>query len=88
MLKTYDATLVDGRVLWKSESPTLDRPVDVHITILNPVIDHASPADRGLAMANALQSIADAGGLAANIPDPVKWQQDSRADRPLPGRTE
>lgn len=40
----------------------------------------------GPAMASALAAIAAAGG-PNGITDPVEWQRESRADRPLPGRT-
>jgi hypothetical protein len=36
-------------------------------------------------MADALAAIAAAGG-PAGIDDPIAWQQETRADRPLPGR--
>lgn len=40
---------------------------------------------QGQRMAAILEELAQAGGTRA-IDDPVTWQQELRADRPLPGR--
>lgn len=86
MLATYRAILVNDRVEWEDEGPTQEQPVRVHITVLDPV---ATPPDRsrGQAMADALQKIADRGGLSSTV-DPAEWQREIRRDRPLPGRDE
>ncbi len=87
MLPTYPAVLRTGRLEWGTGGPVLppDDPIPVHVTLL------AAPApDRGPAMAAALAALAalaDAGG-PSGFGDPVEWQRESRADRPLPGRGE
>lgn len=86
MLPTYRAILDNDRVQWQDEAPASGRPVRVHITVLEPAA--AEPdRSRGQAMADALQKIADRGGIAA-IPDPAAWQRDIRQDRPLPEHNE
>jgi len=34
----------------------------------------------------ALTALRELGGLKDVIPDPIEWQREQRADRPLPGR--
>ena len=86
MLETYRAILLKDRVEWQDEAPKHDHPVHVHVTVLDRVAADADQS-RGQAMAEALQRIADRGGLAG-IADPAAWQREVRRDRPLPGRDE
>lgn len=86
MLETYRAILVKDRVEWQDGGPTHDHPVHVHVTVLDRVSADAAQS-RGGAMAEALQKIADQGGLAG-ITDPAAWQRVVRQDRLLPGRDE
>lgn len=84
MLRTYEGVLEDGRVRWTGEeAPAPDRPLRVHVTVLE-----EEPADRkkrGRRMADALSKLAD-GDAFGGIDDPSEWQRDLRQDRPLPGR--
>jgi hypothetical protein len=83
MFPAYAAVLRDGRLEWESQPPPLpdDVPVRVQVTFLEP-----TPAmDSGRRAADALDRLAQAGGLSS-FGDPVEWQRDVRADRPLPGR--
>jgi hypothetical protein len=84
MLRTYKAVLRGDRIEWIDAPPRGQRPVPVHVTLLED--EAASPAAvRGQQMARALQALADAGGLTG-IPDPRAWQREVRRERPLPGR--
>ena len=87
MLPTYPAVLRDGRLEWGNEGAPVVPPnqsIPVHVTVL---ISECLPASNGAVMAAALASIAAAGG-PTNFGDPLEWQRESRADRPLPGRVE
>ena len=84
MSTTYKAILKGDHVEWVGPAPETNGGVAVEITVIHePSADEV--ANRGKAMAAALQQIADAGGVPA-IPDPVEWQREIRRDRPLPGR--
>lgn len=87
MLPTYPAILRNGQLEWGNEgAPPMapNQPIPVHVTVLAP--DSLSTGN-GPAMASALAAIAATGG-PKEITDPEQWQRESRADRPLPGRTE
>jgi hypothetical protein len=83
MLPTYPAVLRAGQLEWEAGGPP-DDPVRVYVTVIAPLAP--SPVS-GPAMASALEAIAAAGG-PSGFDDPAEWQRQSRADRPLPGRTE
>lgn len=83
MFPTYAAILRAGQLEWENGAPP-DDPVRVHVTVIAPLV--ASPVS-GPSMASALEAIAAAGG-PSGFDDPAEWQTQSRADRPLPGRTE
>lgn len=83
MFPTYPAVLRAGQLEWEAGGPP-DDPVRVHVTVLAPL---ATPPVSGPAMASALEAFAAAGG-PSGFDDPFDWQRQSRADRPLPGRTE
>lgn len=84
MLQTYKARLHGSHIEWLGEIPVhLQDGQDVHITVL----DH-NPADaplsQGQQMATVLEQLA--GQNISSIPAPDTWQQEIRADKPLPGR--
>lgn len=83
MLPTYSAILRDGKLDWGEPGPPPLPPgaVPVHVTLLVP----PASATGGPAMAAALEALAAAGG-PSEFEDPVEWQREVRADRPLPGR--
>ncbi len=83
MFPTYPAVLRAGKLEWEAGAPS-DDPVRVHVTVLAPL---AQSPDSGAAMANALTALAAAGG-PSGFDDPAEWQRQTRADRPLPGRSE
>jgi len=83
MFPTYPAVLRAGQLEWEAGCPP-DDPVRVHVTVLAPL---TPTPDSGPSMANALASLAAAGG-PSGFEDPAEWQRQSRVDRPLPGRTE
>jgi hypothetical protein len=83
MYPTYPAILRAGQLEWEAGRPA-DDAVRVHVTVLAPL---APTPDSGAAMASALAALAAAGG-PSGFDDPVEWQSQSRADRPLPGRAE
>ena len=89
MLNTYKAILKGDRLEWSGEAPELtpeDRPVAVHVTILDEegvlVPKHLS---QGQCMAAALEQLAATHALA-DIADPVAWERETRQDRTLPDR--
>lgn len=85
MVTTYRAMLRAGRLDWGTEGPPASLSqlnVPVELTVITP-----TPSARGPAMAAALAKIAESGG-AASYGDPLAWQQETRQDRPLPGRSE
>ena len=85
MLPTYTAVLRGETLEWTAGAPDLPAgaAVTVHVTVIAP----ARPKPNGAAAAAALQALADAGG-ALSFGDPVEWQREVRADRPLAGREE
>jgi hypothetical protein len=84
MPHTYKAKLVKDRLQWLGESPNQNDPIDVYVTLAESASSDSEPQS-GQAMADALQEVADRGGLT-DIPDPVAWQREVREDRPLSGR--
>jgi hypothetical protein len=85
MNPSYRAILHGDRLEWIDPPPALDGPTLVEITILRPAETEEERRARGRRAAEALQQIAEAGGIAS-IEDPVAWQREIRRDRPLPGR--
>jgi hypothetical protein len=47
--------------------------------------DAGTPVSKGTPL-EAFKALRAMGGLRHAIPDPVAWQREQRADRPLPGR--
>lgn len=86
MNRVYDAVLVGDRLEWKNGAPEVSGPVDVQVRLTGPE-EQIDDAERRRRMADALESIAAQGGIAS-IPDPVAWQRETRADKPLAGREE
>jgi hypothetical protein len=83
MLRTYEGVLEGDRVRWTGEdAPATDRPLRVHITVLEV---EAEEEERGQKMADALSRLAESGAFSG-IEDPGAWQREIREDRPLPGR--
>ena len=82
MSQTYRATLLHDRLQWRETGPVQDQPIDVYVTLIGPA---DSMRNGGRAMAEALQEIANRGGLH-EVPDAVEWQRDIRADRAIRGR--
>jgi len=84
MLQTYEGVLEGGRVRWVGdERPTTDRPLRVHVTVLEE--EPVKREQRGRRMADALSKLADVDAFSA-VDDPSEWQREIRQDRPLPGR--
>ena len=83
MLRTYEGILEGDRIRWAGEDvPATDRPLRVHITVLE---EETAKEKRGQQMADALSKLAESGAFSG-IEDPSVWQRDIRRDRPLPGR--
>ena len=83
MLRTYEGILEGDRVRWAGEDvPATDRPLRVHITVLE---EESEEEKRGQQMADALSKLAESGAFSG-IEDPSVWQREIRKDRPLPGR--
>jgi hypothetical protein len=87
MLSTYRAVL-RGRVLeWQYDQPLnlpSDRPVTVHVTILDDVVTD-SPAQQGQQMATALEQLAHLPSTLGAV-DAAQWEREIRQERSLPGR--
>lgn len=83
MLPTYPAILRDGKLDWGDLGPPPLPPgaVPVHVTLLV----RPAPATGDPAMAAALEALAATGG-PSEFEDPVEWERETRAERPLPGR--
>ena len=83
MLRTYEGILKGNRVQWAGEEPPdSDRPLRVHITVL----EKETPQEkRGEQMADALSKLAESSAFSG-IEDPSTWQRELRQDRSLPGR--
>ena len=83
MLRTYEGILEGDRVRWtQGETPATDRPLRVHVTVLE---EETEKEKRGQQMADALSKLAESGAFSA-VKDPSAWQREVRQDRPLPGR--
>ena len=84
MLRTYEGVLEEGRIRWiGEEEPATDRPLRVHVTVLEE--ESAERKQRGQRMADALSKLANVGAFSA-VDDPSEWQREIRQGRPLPGR--
>jgi hypothetical protein len=86
MIPTYRATLRGDRLEWEDDIPDQARdeePVSVFVTIV--LTTRHADESRGRRMADALERLAAAGGVAS-IADPVQWQREQRQDREIPGR--
>jgi hypothetical protein len=89
MLQTYRAILENNQLQWVDEEPEArqqSRPLTVLVTIVEEAAPPASPTSGGRA-AKVLARLAERNALA-EITDPVLWQRETRAERPLPGREE
>ncbi|MFO8099743.1 MAG: hypothetical protein R6T83_09015 [Salinibacter sp.] len=83
MLRTYEGILEGDCVRWAGEDvPATDRPLRVHITVLE---EETVKEKRGQQMADALSKLAESGAFSG-VEDPSAWQREVRQDRPLPGR--
>ena len=83
MLRTYEGILQGDRVRWAGEeAPDTDRPLRVHVTVLE---EEPDPEEQGRKMADALSKLAGSGAFD-EIEDPGAWQRDVRRERSLPGR--
>ncbi len=83
MLRTYEGILEGDRVWWAGDDvPATDRPLRVHITVLD---EESKKEKRGQQMADALSKLAESGAFG-EVQDPSVWQREIRQDCPLPGR--
>ena len=88
MLHTYQAILHGDRLEWRDAPPTElvpERPVAVHVTILEQPDQQDQPSTTGRQMAAILEQLAHIQAFA-DIPDPSAWQRMIREDRELPVR--
>lgn len=83
MKRSYRATLHGDRVEWLDRPPDHGEATPIRVTFAEGGGDQL--ADRGDAMADALERIAERGGLPGTE-DPAQWQRQQRRDRRLPGR--
>lgn len=88
MFHTYKAILHGDRLEWSDTPPdevTQDRPVAVHVTILEQSQSTTERTLAGQQMAAILERLAT-GDAFNEIADPAAWQRAIRADRALPDR--
>ncbi|PSB11838.1 hypothetical protein C7B61_01890 [filamentous cyanobacterium CCP1] len=79
--QTYRAILQGSQITWIDIPPDLPPKTEIYVTVTHTT---SNKANRGQAMAAALARLAQASPFS-NI-DPIVWQQETRQDRPLPGR--
>ncbi len=84
MLGAYRAILDGNQIKWIDTPPKRTRPTKVEVTLLGEV-SQTSLAERGQAMAEAMEKLAQTGAFS-EIADPVEWQREARQERALPGR--
>lgn len=79
-MKTSYSAILRGHTLTWIDSPPLTKQaaVQVEVVLQSSELSAAHPVD-------FLAEIAARGGIA-DIPDPVAWQREQRADRPIAGR--
>lgn len=90
ILPTYKAILRGDRLEWLGPSrqhPPTDRPIAVHVTLLDEALSEADLHEngQGARMAAALERLAELGALA-EIDDAAAWERAARQERTLPGR--
>jgi hypothetical protein len=83
MPRTYEGVLEGDRVRWAGDDmPATDRPLRVHVTVLD---EESERKERGPRMADALAKLVESGAFP-EVEDPSEWQREIRQERPLPGR--
>ncbi len=90
VLHTYKAILRGNHVEWCGDVDqriAVDRPVAVHITILEDLVAPVGVESQGERMATALEHLAAIHALA-EVSDPAIWEREIRQERVLPGRQE
>jgi hypothetical protein len=85
MSHTYRAILRGDRIEWIDPPPEQTQAVEVHVVMLASKAGRKASLERGQAMAQALETLAQRGTFAT-IEDPVAWQRERRQERVLPGR--
>ena len=90
ILPTYKAILRGDRLEWRGTSrqhPPADRPLAVHVTLLDEPLSEADVREEGLGarMAAALERLAELRALV-EIDDAAAWERAARQERTLPGR--
>ena len=92
MIPTYKAILRGNRLEWRGDIRThipVDRAVTVYVTVVDeqPIEpDEITGKQQGAAMAAALTRLAKIDALA-DIRDAAAWEQETRQERELPGRS-
>lgn len=90
ILPTYRAILRGDRLEWCGPSrqhPPTDRPIAVHVTLLDEPVSEGGVGEAGLGerMAAALERLADIHALA-EIDDAAAWERALRQEQALPAR--
>ena len=81
---TYQAIITGDKVTWLGEAPPqADKPIRARIDLQDQVELVGANGD---ALAAVCEQIGKLTGGIQSIPDPLAWQREQRADRPLPGR--
>jgi hypothetical protein len=88
MLHTYKAILRGDRIEWSDTPPaevTPERPIAVHVTVLDESLQASETEQPGHQMAAILEQLAQINAFK-DVADPVAWERDERNDRNLPER--
>jgi hypothetical protein len=79
MTNSYRAILRGDTIEWIDQPPHHSDPATIRIVMVE-----QTSTDTGAGMADALNALAEAGGVAS-IAEPNMWQRQQREDRQLPG---
>jgi len=88
MLSTLKAVVEGDKIHWQEGVENVlpgNRPVEVLVTVLDSPPNGLSSAEHGKRRIAALQKLAALNSFS-ELKDPLKWQQESREERNLPGR--
>lgn len=87
MTTAYEAILNGDRVTWVGQPPPSEATNGTRVTVaISNGAAPITPEERRKRMIAALEALAALPSRSFDGVDPVAWQREVRADRPLPGR--
>jgi hypothetical protein len=87
MLKSYEAIYENGQINWVNDKPSVSK-AKVIVVVEEDQDDQWDTVPNGTGLAEILDRIAATCDVASSFGDPIKWQQETRQDRPLHGRND